>query len=505
MEFTKLAQLTQDTRYYDAVARITDELHAWQNNTKIPGLWPTFVDTSGCRKSELGSDPMLQHSLSHGPHSHVGDSLAVGATSSNPTDPVIPNSPATPQPGTIAEAVYASPSPQPSPAVPVTNAEAASLSKARRDAAGEVELNAHLKRRQLAIDTLEKPAPPAEAPAVTPKQPDQAQGANAIPKPLPLLPKLQQTISKVNCEAQGIGSPPGEQREHFSLGAMADSTYEYLPKQFLLLGGQVSQYKTMYERAIAAASKYLLFRPMVPGSEDILVMGQATTSGNPDVPGNLRLDPQQEHLLCFTGGMYALGSKIFNRPEDLSIAAKLTNGCVWGYKSTATGIMPESFQLLPCESLTGCEWNKTAYYEALDPYQATREETQIQAQKWQEERKAQAKKVAAQAAEAALASQQEAQQSTPSPVAVAGETVHTEGPLAKRQLGNVDNVLPASELQVSVPPGGTATSAGGGSILDGVPDKITYPSHEEFVEDRIANERIPPGFTQINSKKYILR
>jgi mannosyl-oligosaccharide alpha-1,2-mannosidase len=50
LEFTRLAQLTKEPRYYDAIARITDALEEWQNHTRLPGMWPTFVDASGCEK-----------------------------------------------------------------------------------------------------------------------------------------------------------------------------------------------------------------------------------------------------------------------------------------------------------------------------------------------------------------------------------------------------------------------------------------------------------------------
>jgi mannosyl-oligosaccharide alpha-1,2-mannosidase len=52
MEFIRLAQITKDNRYYDAVQRITDALDEYQNRTLIPGLWPHWIDTSGCGKKK---------------------------------------------------------------------------------------------------------------------------------------------------------------------------------------------------------------------------------------------------------------------------------------------------------------------------------------------------------------------------------------------------------------------------------------------------------------------
>lgn len=44
LEFTRLAQLTGDDRYYDAIARVTDAMYDSQNQTRAPGLWPNFFN-----------------------------------------------------------------------------------------------------------------------------------------------------------------------------------------------------------------------------------------------------------------------------------------------------------------------------------------------------------------------------------------------------------------------------------------------------------------------------
>ena len=45
MEFTRLSQLTGDPKYYDAITRVTALLTESQSTTKIPGMWPTFLNT----------------------------------------------------------------------------------------------------------------------------------------------------------------------------------------------------------------------------------------------------------------------------------------------------------------------------------------------------------------------------------------------------------------------------------------------------------------------------
>ncbi|KAI0521033.1 family 47 glycosyl hydrolase [Xylaria bambusicola] len=44
LEFTRLAQLTGENKYYDAVDRVTEMLDRTQNASRVPGMWPTFLD-----------------------------------------------------------------------------------------------------------------------------------------------------------------------------------------------------------------------------------------------------------------------------------------------------------------------------------------------------------------------------------------------------------------------------------------------------------------------------
>lgn len=55
MEFTRLSQLTGDSKYYDAVARITSLLHKAQNKTLLPGMWPTYFNLRDGILTEDGS------------------------------------------------------------------------------------------------------------------------------------------------------------------------------------------------------------------------------------------------------------------------------------------------------------------------------------------------------------------------------------------------------------------------------------------------------------------
>lgn len=74
------------------------------------------------------------------------------------------------------------------------------------------------------------------------------------------------------------------------------------------------------------------------------------------------LDPQGQHLACFTAGMIAIGAKIFER-DDLSIGRRLVDGCIWAYESMPSGIMPETFHVVPCSD--NCQWNETRWHQGI--------------------------------------------------------------------------------------------------------------------------------------------
>ncbi|KAH0541835.1 hypothetical protein FGG08_003718 [Glutinoglossum americanum] len=150
----------------------------------------------------------------------------------------------------------------------------------------------------------------------------------------------------------------------FTVGAMADSAYEYFTKEYLLLNGRSPQYRDLYERFLPAANQSLLFRPLTPSNLPILFPGGLAIS----TPTDHTLSPHCEHLACFAGGMVALGSKVFDRPQDMEIAKGLVQGCVWAYESMPSGIMPESFEAVRCEATEDgaeCRWNEGRWLGAV--------------------------------------------------------------------------------------------------------------------------------------------
>ncbi|KAL2201622.1 family 47 glycoside hydrolase [Sarocladium strictum] len=142
----------------------------------------------------------------------------------------------------------------------------------------------------------------------------------------------------------------------FTLGAMADSLYEYLPKMTALTGGQLPVYQRMYEKAMDVAPKYLFYKPMTPTNEDILVSTAFNTKDGSTARGHR--DTQGQHLVCFLGGMLAIGGKLFERPHDLQLAEKLTNGCIYAYQAFPNRIMSETWNMVSCDPDSSCPWDE---------------------------------------------------------------------------------------------------------------------------------------------------
>lgn len=151
----------------------------------------------------------------------------------------------------------------------------------------------------------------------------------------------------------------------FTIGGMVDSLYEYLPKQHMLLGGTTRQYRKLYQTAAAAIKRNMLFRPMVPGNKEILMVGDVSTDGL-QPPQTVYLEPKVQHLTCFAGGMFALAGALFSSASDLETGRRLTEGCLWAYEASPHGIMPEILYTQPCpDDAVACEWQEDRWFEAV--------------------------------------------------------------------------------------------------------------------------------------------
>jgi mannosyl-oligosaccharide alpha-1,2-mannosidase len=296
-----------------------------------------------------------------------------------------------------------------------------------------------------------------------------------------------------------------------------------------LLGGREEKYKKLYLKTMEDVRKWMLFRPMVPGDRDILFSAAVTTSGK--LTEDLYFVPEVEHLTCFIGGMVGMGAKIFDIDGDLELAKKLADGCVWAYESMVTGIMPEGSTVVQCESAVHCPWNETTYHRFLDPI-ADMREIQIQeydANKQKQLEEAEKAEKEAKASEKAI-TEGDTPTTDPEHKSIKSEPKPENDavPLQKRQSsstedksGSGESKFPAEEpydqkaLSTEVQLGSIATgrqaevnhtdTATPTRKEEGLVDPLRPISHKEFVESRIKQEGLSPGFVNIRSRKYSLR
>jgi len=59
LEFTRLAQITGNDKYYDAIQRVVNELEKWQSQTNLPGMWPAKVDSTKYNESVAIGSPFF--------------------------------------------------------------------------------------------------------------------------------------------------------------------------------------------------------------------------------------------------------------------------------------------------------------------------------------------------------------------------------------------------------------------------------------------------------------
>lgn len=587
MEFTRLAQLTGKDKYYDAIARITDALEEWQNRDDetaptLPGIFPENVDTSGCnasatsamREASFKAQQQAEAALLGEPQGYVPPAAGSSGARDASTQ------------GRPSVEFQVKPGDEGSPGV-------GGFRSVEKRQVGDEE--AHVAASAGKPGQVPDMSPPLRAPASSRFQNSEGLeplAANGLP-------------ADWDCVASNLTTAPG--MESYSMGGSQDSAYEYFPKQHLLLGGLEPKYRTLHEKTVAAVKKWLLFRPMVPDEPDILFSAKVRISSAADMTLSERMTYEYEitHLTCFLGGMFGLGAKIFDSPEDLEIGKRLTDGCVWAYSVMPSGIMPEYAHVAPCSNAENCQWNETLWTdEYLDPnpeWRVQQMENYHERLKLWETEKQQALRTEAerlQAAEEAArripypgesrsktgqAAQEpgvppgypgetrpktgQAAQEPGTPAGYSGadrvgsnipasnadgsprryEDTASQPAMNKRDLDNEASLLPTPDPSDDVSPaltvdpatldqqaikqkmkkleaelnrfdetqGRTSSSGAFGGTVGQVPidqAAINLPprpvkpdTHEEYVANLIISEGLPPGFTRIGDKRYILR
>lgn len=330
----------------------------------MPGLWPLKVDASGCKKPEQAPQTKVDHPMKKGPTNSKPLLIPDDTASSAENPSLLDGGPAkkfkaeeslqSKSKDSVVDAVNEVRKASPKSPAESNSAALPEAAEPAVEAAKQVDHESHdydpksstastLVKREVSADPVSKPA---------------------------------------ECEPQGLASPPYTSSEEFGIGGQADSTYEYLPKEYMLLGGLEEKYRTMYEMAAESTIKNLLFRPMIPDeTRHILNAGLAkVTERKNSADDKINLQPEGTHLTCFAGAMFAIGAKAFDRKDDMDIAWKLTDGCVWAYEATNTGIMPESYLAIRCPDEDNCPWNETLWHEKLDPFGDQREKTRLSRQ-----------------------------------------------------------------------------------------------------------------------------
>ncbi len=136
-------------------------------------------------------------------------------------------------------------------------------------------------------------------------------------------------------------------------------------KQHILLGGSTQQFRRMYEYTLVALKRNIFYRPITKTNSNIRVAGNLDSDGKTLVK-DLKTDSQAQHLGCFAGGIVAISSKIFQNPEDLVLAKRLVEGCLWAYEVMPNGIMPEIMHTVPCEDKNNCPWDEEKWRKAVE-------------------------------------------------------------------------------------------------------------------------------------------
>jgi mannosyl-oligosaccharide alpha-1,2-mannosidase len=161
--------------------------------------------------------------------------------------------------------------------------------------------------------------------------------------------------------------------------------------------------------------------------------------------------------------MFAMGARALNRPRDLEIGSKLTDGCVWAYSAMRSGIMPESFKVMHCEDKKNCTFSNDAWVKFLEPPKSYMEKVN------QQDAEDYAAKVALAAAQAKI-----------------NGSISNTGSSIRDKVQEADDVPvhgPQHHKRAPPPP----------------------RTAKDFARAVIETNDLPPGFAALSDRKYILR
>lgn len=219
MEFTRLAQLTGEHRYYDAVARVTTALSEWQdrNSTKIPGVFPEDVDATGCNRTATMIQQKAEFEAEMSKETSLSNSQTVALLNESPEGYKPP------APEQVKEPI---PKKQPSKGGKLLEMQVlpGEPGKARIQAWDEKSMKKRDLEELSASTTTSSPPPPA-----TNHSPVSKAGTGLRHAIAPDLP-IKSSDDEWHCVKQGLEAYTPNGRQTFSMGGGQDSTYEYYPK-----------------------------------------------------------------------------------------------------------------------------------------------------------------------------------------------------------------------------------------------------------------------------------
>lgn len=140
-------------------------------------------------------------------------------------------------------------------------------------------------------------------------------------------------------------------QQHTSMGALGDSFYEYLLKEWLRSGKIDTIAKEMFDEAATDVENEL-----VQTSNSGLTYFAEQKFG--------RLEHKMDHLACFGGGMYALAAheeKDENSARWMDIAKGITNTCHESYDRSDTKLGPEAFRFTDAVEARALKANERYY------------------------------------------------------------------------------------------------------------------------------------------------
>lgn len=194
VEFTRLAQITGDNKYFDAIQRVMDEMEAFQDKSPVKGMWPQIIDISGCDQVTV-------------------EVVVVPATeeSSNTKSTELKKE----APPSVGDTRYA-------PSVGKVSEEDLVLNppKVKRQAANS---DRTLEDKYSSLQVANGMPPPEVSDSTEDVLKLPAQQSTKVEPPKPRLTTMCRPKANIT-----RASESGQDK--FSLGGMADSTYEYLMK-----------------------------------------------------------------------------------------------------------------------------------------------------------------------------------------------------------------------------------------------------------------------------------